>query len=415
MSYPETPKYPGAIVQPADQLNAKNLAQGVLQTSISPSDMTIVLNSGQGAKFYADNFVITLDLEIILIASRSGDTLTVATSGRGFEGTTAASHTAGAAVQSFITAKSHNQNAVEIEAIETALGINLGNVVLPGSPLLTNDLTITAAIPKVLLNGTEGSAREWAVLEFAGVFYIQDTTGPLNVFRMDSTGTVGHVGICTVPAGTLDVERLENDSGTILVLGNGVAGNVFNFARSAATGALSLQGLQIGFNDVVLCPTSGKVGIAQAAPAFPLDVTGDVNTSTKYNAGGVAGVSAGPFAAITSIQTTGGIVTTLTGTSDERLKTDIAPFERGLKDVLKIQPILYRWNEKGIEITRLKPDQEFAGFGAQNIQKAIPEAVSPEGEYLALSDRPIIAALVNAVKELSARVEELEALLKSRK
>jgi hypothetical protein len=45
------------------------------------------------------------------------------------------------------------------------------------------------------------------------------------------------------------------------------------------------------------------------------------------------------------------------------------------------------------------------------VQRAIPEAIQGyEGEekYLSFDDRPVIAALVNAVKELTARIEELE-------
>ena len=45
-----------------------------------------------------------------------------------------------------------------------------------------------------------------------------------------------------------------------------------------------------------------------------------------------------------------------------------------------------------------------------------PEAVGTDKKgYLTLSDRPLIAALVNAIKELSAEVEELKAEIKTLK
>ena len=48
---------------------------------------------------------------------------------------------------------------------------------------------------------------------------------------------------------------------------------------------------------------------------------------------------------------------------------------------------------------------QYAGFSAQNVQAAIPEAVgSSTNGYLTLQDRPLIAAVVNAIKELSQRV-----------
>ncbi len=88
----------------------------------------------------------------------------------------------------------------------------------------------------------------------------------------------------------------------------------------------------------------------------------------------------------------------LTSSSDIRLKDVQGAFDRGLSSIMAIDPILYRWNAlSGLDQTFLN-----AGFSAQNIQTAIPEAVDtdPQG-YLSLSDRPILAALVNATKELN--------------
>jgi len=98
----------------------------------------------------------------------------------------------------------------------------------------------------------------------------------------------------------------------------------------------------------------------------------------------------------------------ITSVSDERLKDIQGSFTRGLKDLEGISPILYKWNkESGNEI-----EHTYAGFSAQNIQKNIPEAIgqNPEG-YLSLQDRPILATLVNAVKELKAENEALKARL----
>jgi len=131
-----------------------------------------------------------------------------------------------------------------------------------------------------------------------------------------------------------------------------------------------------------------------------------------YYAGSKAGVSAGSYSSITAIQTVGGIVTSLTGSSDERLKEGIRPFLRGLDEIMTLHPALYHWNEKGQEITKFPADLEQAGFIAQDVQKAIPEAIGTEThdgvDYLTISDRPILAALVNAVKEQQAEIEELK-------
>jgi hypothetical protein len=127
MAFIETAKFPGVIATDADLLNVLNNATGALLNAITSVATSIVLQSSQGAAFPAANFAITIQAEgantteIVLIASRSGDTLTVATSGRGFDGTAASAHSAGAVVELRVTAKTHNKAVAEIGAIETTI------------------------------------------------------------------------------------------------------------------------------------------------------------------------------------------------------------------------------------------------------------------------------------------------------
>ena len=110
----------------------------------------------------------------------------------------------------------------------------------------------------------------------------------------------------------------------------------------------------------------------------------------------------------------------VTASSDASLKTVTGSFTRGLSDVLKLTPRTYRWNVK----SGMNTDDENVGFIAQEVLEAIPEAVGQyrtsevevdgkktkkreKAELLTLSDRPIIAALVNAVKELAADIDTL--------
>jgi hypothetical protein len=105
-----------------------------------------------------------------------------------------------------------------------------------------------------------------------------------------------------------------------------------------------------------------------------------------------------------------GIVTTFTGVSDERLK-NATMYAGGLAEILAINPIRFTYNELGQKFGGWDKEHVYVGFSAQNVQRAIPEAIQGyEGEekYLSFDDRPVIAALVNAVKELTARIEELE-------
>lgn len=101
--------------------------------------------------------------------------------------------------------------------------------------------------------------------------------------------------------------------------------------------------------------------------------------------------------------------------SDERAKTDIQPLTYGLQDILKLDPIAF---------ARVQYDgRKDAGFSAQQVQRVIPEAVRPMGillpdgsggidtddPSLGVSIDPIVAALVNGMKELAAEIVALKA------
>ena len=104
----------------------------------------------------------------------------------------------------------------------------------------------------------------------------QSTAGSVTneLFRVMESGNVG-IGT-TAPGANLEVTR-ANDSGSIFRVST-VGGNGFDFARSASTGALSIQGNQTGANNIILAPTSGNVGIGTTAPTsgYELDVNGDM-------------------------------------------------------------------------------------------------------------------------------------------
>ena len=104
----------------------------------------------------------------------------------------------------------------------------------------------------------------------------------------------------------------------------------------------------------------------------------------------------------------------LADVSDERLK-DHSPYLGGLQEILGITPIKYRWNQAGQKITGFDDTSSFVGFSAQDVQRTIPEAVrgsASNPEYLGFSDRPVIAALVNAIKEQQAQIEALRTEVK---
>jgi len=150
---------------------------------------------------------------------------------------------------------------------------------------------------------------------------------------------------------------------------------------SNAGGALSILSV-----DTV----NNRVGLGTTTPSATLTVDGTIRFADLGSAGGGL------------ITDTDGNVTV---SSDERLKDIQNNYERGLEDIMKIIPISYKWkSETGYETKNV-----YTGFSAQNMQLAIPEAVATSSSgYLNLADRPIIAALVNAVKQIGSFIDKIE-------
>lgn len=93
--------------------------------------------------------------------------------------------------------------------------------------------------------------------------------------------------------------------------------------------------------------------------------------------------------------------------SDLRLKEIKAPYEYGLPEISKLNPVHYSYKEDNV--LGLPGGKEFVGLVAQEVKDVIPDAVKENDKgYLMLNNDPIIWAMLNAIKELNAENEELK-------
>jgi hypothetical protein len=130
--------------------------------------------------------------------------------------------------------------------------------------------------------------------------------------------------------------------------------------------------------------TSGNVGIGTTAPDQRLSVNGDASK--------VGGGSWQSF-------------------SDERLKNIKGQYRSGLKAVMQLTPIRYEYLKNNA--LGLKSEGEHIGFGAQAVQKIIPEAVTANANgYLMVNNDPIIWTMLNAIKEQQKEIEQLKGQIK---
>ena len=96
-------------------------------------------------------------------------------------------------------------------------------------------------------------------------------------------------------------------------------------------------------------------------------------------------------------------------TSDQRLKNNITQIDNPLSKILSISGNTYTWNEKSGK------SGNDVGVIAQEVIEVLPEAVTTrDNGYLAVDYHKIVPLLVEAIKELSTKVENLEMKLKDK-
>jgi len=155
-------------------------------------------------------------------------------------------------------------------------------------------------------------------------------------------------------------------------------------------------------------PTTDLFGVSSSSNArlFTIKSTGNVGIGTSTPS---ANLTASGTVRFTSLGSAGATLVTdslgnVTVSSDERLKNIQNNYERGLADIMKINPIQYKWKEE----TGYDTENVYSGFSAQNMTLAIPEAVATSSSgYLTIADRPIVAALVNSIKQVGSFITKI--------
>jgi trimeric autotransporter adhesin len=179
-----------------------------------------------------------------------------------------------------------------------------------------------------------------------------------------------NVGIgTTIPAGPLHVNGPYGAPASGQASGN-------NGLLLGTNGDLSYKWIQSYGGPLALNPEGNQVGIGTNAP----DATLSVNGGADKPGGG----SWGTF-------------------SDRRLKNLDGSFSSGLDQIMKINPIRYRYKDDNA--MGIHDPEEHVGVVAQEVQKAIPEAVTENSKgFLLVNNDPIIWAMLNAIKEQQKQI-----------
>jgi hypothetical protein len=96
--------------------------------------------------------------------------------------------------------------------------------------------------------------------------------------------------------------------------------------------------------------------------------------------------------------------------SDDRLKTNRVELTGALDKVCSLNGFTFNFNETGGELG-FPTDITYVGVSAQEVQKVLPEAVRPapvDNTYITVQYEKIVPLLIEAIKELSDKVSDLE-------
>lgn len=274
-----------------------------------------------------------------------------------------------------------------------------------------------------------------------GIITTADASGQLELQTANTTRLAidvnGNVGIGTVSPSTYNglLNVKGSDRSVIAYFGGttyaGRFGANSSFATiegvDAATGVSSYQPLQMGGSILSLAtggsermridasgnvmagttvPTNPNPGIAMLPAAAASINIGHANGS----ASGTAFIS---FllngAGIGFITQNGTTAVAYNTSSDYRLKKDVTPMVGALDKVAALKPVTYKWKTDG---------SDGQGFIAHELQEIIPDCVTGKKDAVDADGNPVyqgidtsflVATLVAAIQELTARVAALEA------
>jgi len=256
----------------------------------------------------------------------------------------------------------------------------------------------SAAADYFWCDGTHWQYSGSSALAYVGLLHTG--SGPLTI----SSEFVNSGGLAIWTNYTSDT----NASGKIFTTnGGGATAYDVTYQVGAGGGTPITAVYNCGWSSVACNLVGGStVGVA-------INTSGNVNLASgggtlSYN--GTAGLTGSTLCSATINYKLGGI-TVCTATSDPRLK-NYEPSPYGLNAVMRINPIRFTWNELGRKYNA-DDSTVHLGFNAANIQQVMPESVGTEQhdgvDYLSLPHGTdgIVAALVNAVKEQQAEIQEL--------
>ena len=148
---------------------------------------------------------------------------------------------------------------------------------------------------------------------------------------------------------------------------------------------------------VYLAPSGASFyTLSTSGAANTLHVYDDVDSAFRFYVRATGSIAGTIHATVTSIA----------AISDERLKENIKDLETGLTEIMALKPRRFDWKEGEGNDTKNN-----AGFIAQEVEPFLPEVVretKDENKIKSVAYGNMVGVLIEAIKELNAKIEELQ-------
>jgi hypothetical protein len=263
---------------------------------------------------------------------------------------------------------------LRLENTDTSIGVQtLGSLEYYQSDPSATGVGVVSRINCVNESGFQGAA--------ALTFETGDVSSITERMRINSSGNVG-INKSPENFAQLEVKADTDGKAALLLDSNGLTQPAYTIYEVGGSSGWE----------------NGMLGTGDSY-AFAFSY-GDISTSSNHRMRLTSGGD---------LHVDGDVVAYSTTISDKRLKDNVKPLESSLDKVMNLKGVEYVWNNG------IRKGQKDIGFIAQEVEEVIPEIVrekqvifNEEEKYKTVDYEKITAVLVEAVKELTAKVERLE-------
>ena len=286
-----------------------------------------------------------------------------------------------------------------------------GAVTFDSTMLVTGNTTLAGT------SAHTGAATFASTLAVTGAVTLSSTlavTGNTTV-----TGTLAVSGATTLASNGLNVGSGQlvvsggnvSMSGNLAVTGTSAFTGNATFSTLSASGAATLSST-LAVTGATTLNAATTINLASAG-ALNINTSGTLNGLRFYSGGTITGqlgasttypfyVANAAGTAMIYSDTSGNFTATanISAYSDAKLKTNVRTIDDALALVEQLRGVYYE---------RIDSGEEGIGVIAQEVRNVFPQAVQNNDGTLSVLYGNLVGPLIEAVKELSARVKELEA------